>query len=122
MISRGVQEAVIAGGRWRSTAGRRRFLRDGAVDAQRQARQPAFDKERDGLSSARFRGLDPRRREHALARGAKSMRSDRLSANGDAYHMTAPAPEGEARRAAAGAQGWHCAGVSYINAHGTSTE
>jgi len=65
--------------------------------------------------------------DHAVARGAR-IRAELLGygATADAYHITAPAPDGNgairAMRRALEQAGLEPSAVGYINAHGTSTE
>ncbi len=86
-----------------------------------------FDAERDGfVMSEGAAALILEEREAALKRGAKLLAEVAgYAANGDAYHMTSPSPEGEG----AGRCMRLCLEdgeldpneVDYINAHGTST-
>jgi 3-oxoacyl-[acyl-carrier-protein] synthase II len=133
MIRRGVQDAVIAGGAEMAITplGVGGFASMKALstrnDDPERASRP-FDKERDGFVIAEGSGiLILEERERALKRGAKIYAEViGYGANGDAHHMTAPAPEGEgAARCMALAladAGIEPSQVGYINAHGTSTE
>jgi len=133
LIRRGLQDAVIAGGAESAITplGVGGFAAMKALstrnDEPERASRP-FDKDRDGFIIAEGSGiLILEEREKALKRGAKIYAEViGYGANGDAYHMTAPAPEGEGAA--------RCMGlalkdadilpseVDYINAHGTSTE
>lgn len=64
--------------------------------------------------------------EHALARGAKILAEiTGFGATGDAYHMTAPDPDGDglvrAMRMALAEGGFDPSDIGHVNAHGTST-
>lgn len=133
MIRRGVQDAVITGGAEAAITplGVGGFAAMKALstrnDEPERASRP-FDAERDGFVIGEGSGiLILEEREHALTRGAKVYAEIiGYAANGDAHHMTAPAPEGEGAarcmRLALKDAGLTPAEVSYINAHGTSTE
>ena len=133
MIRSGLQDAVIAGGAESTITP----LAVGGFAAMKalstrndeplRASRP-FDKERDGFVIGEGSGiLILEEREHALKRGAKIYAEViGYAANGDAHHMTAPAPEGEGAarcmRLALKDAGIAPSEVDYINAHGTSTE
>lgn len=133
LIRRGLQDAVIAGGAESAITplGVGGFSAMKALstrnDEPERASRP-FDKDRDGFVIAEGSGvLILEERERAVKRGARVYAEViGYGANGDAHHMTAPAPEGEgAARCMALAikdAGLMPSEIDYINAHGTSTE
>ncbi len=133
LIRRGLQDAVIAGGAEApiTPLGVGGFAAMKALsvrnDDPERASRP-FDKDRDGFVVAEGSGiLIMEEKEKALKRGANIYAEViGYGANGDAHHITAPAPEGEgAARCMTLAlkdAGIRPDEVDYINAHGTSTE
>jgi 3-oxoacyl-[acyl-carrier-protein] synthase II len=95
-------------------------------DAPETASRP-FDADRDGFVLGEGAGMVVLESlEHALDRGAEIVAEMvGFGQSADAYHMTAPAPEGAgaqlAMRAALADGGLSPSDVDYINAHGTST-
>ncbi|MFW6303033.1 MAG: beta-ketoacyl-ACP synthase II [Candidatus Sumerlaeota bacterium] len=95
-------------------------------DDPEKASRP-FDKDRDGFLMGEGSGLMVLEElEHAKKRGAKiyGLMSG-YGMSGDAYHITAPAPDGDggarAMQAALDSAGVNAGEVDCINAHGTST-
>jgi 3-oxoacyl-[acyl-carrier-protein] synthase II len=96
-------------------------------DSPEKASRP-YDKDRDGFVMGAGGGVVLLEEyEHAKARGAKIYAEVKgYGMSGDAYHVTAPAEDGNggyrAMRMALKRAGLAPADIDYINAHGTSTQ
>ncbi|MGE5528706.1 MAG: beta-ketoacyl-ACP synthase II [Patescibacteria group bacterium] len=134
LIRRGAADAMIAGGTEAAITGLgfAGFCAAGALstgynDCPERASRP-FDAGRDGFIMGEGCGvLILESLAHASRRGARIYAEMAgIGLTGDAYHITAPHPEGEgAARAMTEAMadaGMEPGEVDYINAHGTSTE
>ncbi len=132
LIRLGEQDAMIAGGAEAALTplGLGGFIALKAVSSRNDEPEKAsrpFDRNRDGFVMAEGAGIVVLEElEHAKRRGAK-IYAEMIGygANADAYHMTAPSPEGEGAvrcmRLALRSGNIDPFEVDYINAHGTST-
>ena len=133
LIQRGEADFVITGG-CESVNTKLAFAslaRMGALSSRNDDPQHAsrpFDKNRDGFVYGEGAGvLMLESEEHARARGAKHIYAEVLGGRltGDAYHITAPDPNGDgavrAMRSALEVSGLQPSDVDIIFAHGTST-
>ncbi len=133
MVRSGMVDVAITGGSESTITytGIGAFDRLGALsrrnDDWSHTPQP-FDKNRDGLVMGEGAGILVLESEsHAKARGAQILAElAAYAATADAYHITAPHPEGEsgahAILLALEAAGVSPDAVDYINAHGTATQ
>jgi 3-oxoacyl-[acyl-carrier-protein] synthase II len=103
-----------------------RALSTGFNDTPERASRP-YDKDRDGFVMGEGAGMVVLEEyEHAKARGAKIYAEViGYGLTGDAYHVTAPHPEGSgafrSMQMALRKAGLDPSDIDYINAHGTST-
>jgi 3-oxoacyl-[acyl-carrier-protein] synthase II len=133
LIAYGDADVMVAGGA-EATVGRLamagfcalRAMSSGYNDTPEKASRP-YDKDRDGFVMGEGAGcVILEEYEHAKARGAKIYAEVKgYGLSGDAYHITAPAEDGDggfrAMSAALKNAGMTPADIDYLNTHGTST-
>lgn len=133
LIQYGDADVMVAGGA-EATVGRLamagfcalRAMSSGFNDTPEKASRP-YDKDRDGFVMGEGAGcVILEEYEHAKARGAKIYAEVKgYGLSGDAYHITAPASDGDggfrAMSAALKNAGMTPGDIDYLNTHGTST-
>ncbi len=133
LIQYGDADVMVAGGA-EATVGRLamagfcalRAMSSGFNDTPEKASRP-YDKDRDGFVMGEGAGcVVLEEYEHAKARGAKIYAEVKgYGLSGDAYHITAPASDGDggfrAMTAALKNAGMTPGDIDYLNTHGTST-
>jgi len=118
LLALGVCDAVVTGG----VDGRCRFAMNGfhALGALSEGRCRPLAPDRDGINLGEGVAL------FSLARGDGPVRLAGVGESSDAYHATAPDPEGlgaeAAMRAALADAGVAPSAVDYVNLHGTGTQ
>jgi len=119
LVERGVCDAVVTGG----VDGRCRFAMNGfhALGALSEGRCRPLADDRDGINLGEGVAL------FALERGAEEgVRIAGVGESSDAYHATAPDPEGRgaeaSMRAALADAGLAPGDIDYVNLHGTGTQ
>lgn len=131
-VKNGACDVIIAGGTEAAItemtiAGFHNMTALSTTEDPKKASRP-FDKNRNGFVLGEGAGIVILEElEHALKRGAKIYGEIiGYGATGDAYHITAPAPDGEggarAMKEALKEGNVKAEDVQYINAHGTSTQ
>ena len=133
VIMRGDADVMIAGGAEASICrlgigcfAASRALSTAKNDNPEQASRP-WDKDRDGFVMGEGAGVFVLEElEHALARGANIIAEvSGYGLSGDAYHITAPAPDGNGGYRSMKMAMQHAdlgpKDIDYVNAHGTST-
>jgi 3-oxoacyl-[acyl-carrier-protein] synthase II len=132
IIQRGDAEAMVCGGAEAAITplGLAGFTNMKAFSKRNEEPEKAsrpFDKDRDGFVAGEGAGVVVLEElEFAQNRGAKILAEiTGYGLSGDAFHMTAPDPDGDgaqrAMRMALKSSGREPSQVDYINAHGTST-
>ncbi len=133
LISLGDADVMVAGGAEAAVCpiaiagfASMRTLSSGFNDRPTQASRP-YDRDRDGFVMGEGAGVVILEEyEHAKKRGAKIYAEVAgYGLSGDAYHMTAPAEDGNggfrAMQMALKRSGLNVEDIGYVNAHGTST-